>query len=116
MLSNSAFTLGTLFSFGIAYRSGRRATRSGNPRTTSIAINRRKSRDGVEKSSHGPVVSKIAAPAGMFASPRPLFWNFRPFSTDVTRVLTCSSSAVIVSFIARRGSSGDGDITSSIRS
>src|SRR5437016_10234858 len=31
-LCNSAFTLGTLFSFGIAYRSGRRATRSGNPK------------------------------------------------------------------------------------
>ena len=63
-LCNSAFTSATLFSFGIAYRSGRRATRSGNPRTTSIAINRRKSRDGVAKSSHAPVVSKIAAPSG----------------------------------------------------
>ena len=52
----------------------------------------------------------------MFASPRPLFWNLRPFSTEVTRVFTCSSSEVIASFIARNGSSGDGDITSSMRS
>ena len=52
----------------------------------------------------------------MVASPLPLFWNLRPFSTDVTRVFTCSSSEVIASFIARSGSSGDGDITSSIRS
>ena len=85
-------------------------------RTTSIAINRRRSRDGVEKSSHAPIVSKIAGPSGMVASPLPLFWNLRPFSTEVTRVFTCSSSEVIASFMARSGSSGEGDITSSIRS
>ena len=61
-------------------------------------------------------VSKIAGPSGMLASPCPLFWNLRPFSTAVTRVLTCSSSDVIASFIARIGSSGAGDITSSMRS
>ncbi len=51
----------------------------------------------------------------MVASPWPVVWNLRPFSTDVTRALTCSSSAVIASFMARRGSSGAGDITSSMR-
>jgi hypothetical protein len=61
--------------------------------------------------SDAPVID---APSGISASPCPLFWNFRPISTDVTRAFTCSSSAVIVSFIARKGSSGDGDITSSI--
>ena len=40
---------------------GRRATRSGNPRTTSMAISSLRSRDGVAKSSHGPVVSNISA-------------------------------------------------------
>jgi hypothetical protein len=40
----------------------------------------------------------------------------RPFSTEVTRALTCSSSAAIASIIARIGSSGAGDITSSMRS
>ena len=40
----------------------------------------------------------------------------RPFSTEVTRVFTCSSSEVIASFIACMGSSGAGDITSSMRS
>jgi hypothetical protein len=105
-----------LLSFGIAWRSGRRATRSGKPSTTSVAINSRKSRDGVEKSSHAPLVSKIAGPSGMLASPRLLFWKFRPFSTEVTRTFACSSSDVIASFIARVGSSGEGDITSSMRS
>jgi hypothetical protein len=47
-------------------------TRSGKVRTTSSAINRRRSREGVAKSSHAPVVSKIDAPSGMDASPFPL--------------------------------------------
>src|SRR5262249_7980608 len=64
---------------------------------TSIAINKRKSRDGVEKSSQAPLVSKIAAPSGMVASPRLPFWNLRPFSTEVTRTFACSSSDVIAS-------------------
>jgi hypothetical protein len=80
-----------------------------------MAINSRKSRAGVAKSSHAPVVSKIAGPSGISAS-RPPLWNLRPFSTEVTRALTCSSSAEIASFIARSGSSGAGDITSSMRS
>jgi len=70
----------------------------------------------VEKSSQGPVVANIAAPSGMLASPLPLLWNLRPSSIAVTRVRTCSSSEVIASFIARTGSSGAGDITSSILS
>ena len=37
---------------------------------------------------------KIAGPSGMVASPRLLFWNLRPFSTEVTRTFTCSSSDV----------------------
>ena len=40
----------------------------------------------------------------------------RPFSTAVTRVFTCSSSEVMASAIAFAGSSGSGDITSSMRS
>ena len=51
---------------------GRRATRSGKSRTTSMAISSRRSRDGVAKSSHAPVVSKIDGPSGMLASPLPL--------------------------------------------
>jgi hypothetical protein len=70
----------------------------------------------VAKSSQAPVVSKIEGPSGMSSSPFPLFWNFRPFSTEVTRVLTCSSSESMAPFIARTGSSGSGDITSSMRS
>jgi hypothetical protein len=35
------------------------------------------------------------------SSPRLLLWNFRPFSTEVTRTFACSSSDVIASFIAR---------------
>ena len=62
------------------------------------------------------LVSKIAGPSGMIASPRLLFWNLRPFSTEVTRTFTCSSSDAIASFIARAGSSEEGDITSSMRS
>jgi hypothetical protein len=42
---------------------------------------------------HAPLVSKIAAPSGMVASPRLLFWNLRPFSTEVTRTFTCSWAA-----------------------
>ena len=81
-----------------------------------MLISMRRSRDGVEKSSHAPIVSKIDAPSGIEASPLPLFWNLRPCSTDLTRVFACSLSEMIASFIARNGSSGAGDITSSILS
>ena len=59
---------------------------------------------------------KIDAPSGIAPTPLPLSRNLRPFSTEVTRACACSSSAVTTSFIARRGSSGAGDITSSMRS
>ena len=62
----------------------------------------------------GPAASKIEGPSGMSASLWPLTWYLRPFSTEVTRVFTCSSSEVIASFIALNGSSGSGDITSSM--
>src|SRR4051794_12473337 len=53
-----------VFGVAIAYRSGRRATRSGKPSTTSIAISSRKSRDGVEKSSHArPFVFTPGSPS-----------------------------------------------------
>ena len=81
-----------------------------------MAINSRKSRAGVAKSSQAPVVAKIAGPSGMPASPPCPFWYLRPFSTDPTRVFTCSSSESIAAFMARNGSSGCGDITSSMRS
>ena len=68
------------------------------------------------KKAQGPLVSKIAQPSGMEAWPLPLLWNLRPFSTDVTRACTCSSSEVTASIMARFGSSGAGDMTSSMRS
>jgi hypothetical protein len=43
-------------------------------RTTSIAISRRKSRAGVAKSSHAPVVSKIVAPFERIIA---VLWIFR---------------------------------------
>ena len=51
---------------------------------------------------------KIAGPSGIDASPLPLLRYLRPFSTDVTRAFTCSSSAMMASFKARNGSSGWG--------
>ena len=81
-----------------------------------MAISSRKSRAGVEKSSQAPVVSKIDAPSGMAASPAALACHLRPFSIEVTRVFICSLRLVIASVIAFTGSSGSGDITSSMRS
>ena len=73
------------------------------------------SREGVEKSSQGPVVRNNAAPNGISTVAYPLsFMKSSPFCTELKRRCTDSSSASTKLVCIRTGSSGRGLIRPSM--